>query len=102
MLKEIGGDIMKLDSLNRYTRGWTVGQFVPNLLERDNIEVGIKYYVQNEEEEAHYHKLSQEFTIVVKGKISMNGVEFFEGDIVIVEPNEVVKFKSVTDAICVV
>lgn len=89
---------MRLASLNTMKMGWCVGLFVPNLLERDNIEVAIKKYRQGDKDQKHHHKLATEYTIVVSGKIRMNGIEFFEDDIIIVEPGESVEFEAVTDA----
>lgn len=89
---------MRLLNLKNFLSGWCVGLFRPNLLERDNIEVAIKKYSKGTKELKHHHKLATEFTIIVSGKVRMNGIEFFEDDIIIVEPGESVEFEAVTDA----
>jgi len=70
--------------LNEYTNGWLVGDFFPALIKSKDIEVGIKYYSVGDKEPKHVHKISDEYTIIIFGKVFMNGVEYKGKDIVFV------------------
>jgi quercetin dioxygenase-like cupin family protein len=83
-------------------RGWFVGSFSPTALDTGACEVACKRYRAGEREDRHYHKLATEVTLVVEGRIAMNGIQWQPGDIVVVDPNEAVEFEAVDDAITVV
>ena len=83
------------------TKGWFVGDFLPSVYQA-NYEIGLKKYIAGDSEPKHHHRLAIEFTLVVRGKISMNGVLFFEGDIIQVDPFEDIKFQCIEDATTVV
>ena len=60
---------MQTDSLKVYKGGWLVGQFSPSLFQRDNIEVGIHHVSAGTITDSHFHCLSTEFNIVIKGAV---------------------------------
>ena len=82
--------------------GWFVGDFIPSAFKTKNCEVAVKNYSAGDSEENHLHKVATEITLILNGKIKMNKKEFSEGDIIIVEPNESVKFEAITDVTNVV
>lgn len=84
------------------TKGWFVGNFEPSLYKTSDCEVAIKTYKKGDIENAHYHKIATEITVVVKGKVRMFDSEFVEGDIIIVEPGDVTSFEALEDAMNVV
>ena len=88
--------------LDRFTKGWFVGDFTPTLQATRDVEVAVKYYRAGEAEAAHYHKIAREFTVVVSGSIRMSGRDFHAGDIVVIEPGEATDFQAVTDAVTTV
>lgn len=88
---------MKKVKLSEMTRGWFIGNFSPTLLSTQEIEVGVKNYVAGDKEPCHVHKVATEITVVVSGKISMNGCEYGCGDIIILEPGEKTDFLAITD-----
>ena len=49
--------------------GWFVGSFKPNLINNQDIEVGIKVIPQNTKPDYHFHKIKTEYTILIQGKI---------------------------------
>ena len=51
---------MKIDNLNNMKKGWFIGDFEPSILKTNNVEVAVKHYLRDEEESAHYHKVSKE------------------------------------------
>lgn len=79
-------------------RGWFVGNFKPSVFSTDSVEVAVKKYKAGDKEAAHYHKIATEITVVTSGRVRMNDQEFVEGDIVIVEPEEVVSFEALEDS----
>ena len=89
---------MKTARLDEMTKGWFVGNFSPTLYRTNDVEVAVKRYEAGAHEENHYHKLATEITVVTKGTVRMNGVEYTEGDIIVMEPNEATDFHAVTDA----
>lgn len=89
-------------NLDEYFKGWLVGDFVPCLFNSKDVEVGLKYYKKGDFESSHVHKIITEYTIIVSGKVTMNGVEYKEKDIVKVAPNTYTDFVCLEDAITLV
>ena len=63
-----------------------------------DFEVAIKEYKAGTVEDEHFHKEAIEFTIVLDGTITMNGVEHKRNDICLIEKNETNIFESITDS----
>lgn len=93
---------VKKHRLDDMFRGWFVGNFSPTVLNTEACEVACKHYRAGEREDRHYHKLATEVTLVVAGRIAMNGIQWSAGDIVVVEPSEAVEFEALEDAVTVV
>lgn len=89
---------MKTARLDEMTKGWFVGNFFPTLYRTNEVEVAVKRYEAGAHEAKHYHKIATEITVVTKGTVRMNGVEYTEGDIIVMEPNEATDFHALTDA----
>jgi len=92
---------MVLHNLKNMKNGWFIGKFEPSLYNAD-FEVGIKEYKTGDKEQKHYHKLAKEFTVVISGKILMNGIEYSKNDIIQINENEKTDFECLQDAITVV
>jgi len=90
---------MKVEKLKLMTGGWFVGAFKPTLINTNDVEVAVKEYKKGDYEERHYHKIATEITVIVSGRVRMNGVEYSKGDIIIIEPNESTDFKVLEDTI---
>lgn len=88
---------MKKERIENFTRGWFIGNFEPSLHKTNDFEIAIKEYKKGDKEERHLHKIATEYTIIVSGKVKMNGVEYQEGDIIVVEPNESCDFECLED-----
>lgn len=93
---------MRTEKICNMTKGWFVGNFEPSLYKTNACEVAVKSYVKGEREQAHFHKIATEITVVVKGSVRMFDRIFHEGDIVIVEPGDVTSFEALEDAMNVV
>lgn len=84
---------MKTAKLEKMIKGWFVGNFEPTLLKTNDVEVAVKSYNKGDYEEKHYHKIATEITVIVSGRVKMNGIEYSKGDIIVMEPNEVTDFE---------
>lgn len=93
---------MKVFKLDEMTRGWFVGNFFPTAYDTKDCEVALMRYKAGDSEKKHVHKVATELTLVVKGKVAMNDVEYNEGEIIVMEPGEATDFKAITEAINVV
>ncbi len=93
---------MKTENLNNMVKGWFVGNFEPSLIKTNDCEVAVKSYKKGDKEDAHYHKIATEITVVVKGKVRMFDKIFSEGDIIVVEPEDVTAFEALEDSMNVV
>lgn len=93
---------MKVFKFDEMVRGWFVGSFSPTAFSTNNCEVANKEYTAGDYEEKHMHKIATEISLIVKGRVLMNSVEYKEGDIIIMEPGEATDFKAITDAVNVV
>lgn len=79
-----------------------MGNFEPSLCKQENVEVGVKKTCKGEFEEAHYHKIATEITVVVAGKVKMLDKVWTEGDIIVIEPGEPTSFEALEDSIITV
>ena len=99
---------MKKDHINNYKRGWVLGNFKPNLFvlgKEDPLEVGVQFYKAGDSHDYHYHKLTNEWNIVAKGKCIFRtpneDIELVEGDILLIQPNEPAQLFAISDC-CIV
>lgn len=88
---------MKIARIDEMTKGWFIGNFEPSLLKTNAVEVALKKYKKGDYEKAHYHKIATEFTVIVSGRVRMNGKEYIEGDIIVIEPNDSTDFEVLED-----
>lgn len=93
---------MKVARLDQMIRGWFVGNFDPTLYRTNNVEAAVKKYCAGDTENAHYHKIATELTVIISGSVRMNGICYHEGDIIVMEPGDVTDFQALTDVINVV
>ncbi|AXX91790.1 hypothetical protein CPU12_11475 [Malaciobacter molluscorum LMG 25693] len=90
---------MKVAKLEDMIKGWFVGNFDPTLIKTNEVEVAVKEYKKGECEEKHYHKIATEITVIVSGKVKMNGIEYSKGDIIVIEPFETTDFEALEDTV---
>lgn len=89
---------MQRVKLENMERGWFIGGFSPTALTTDACEAACKHYAAGEREAAHFHKIATEVTLIASGTVQMNGERFSQGDIVVVQPGEVVNFEAIEAA----
>ena len=90
---------MKTARLEDMVKGWFVGNFEPTLYRTNDMEAAVKCYKAGDREGAHYHKIATEITVIVSGRVRMNGVEYGAGDIIVMEPGDMTDFEALTDAV---
>ena len=88
---------MKVAKLEDMFKGWFVGNFDPTLLRTNDVEVAVKSYKKGDYETKHFHKIATELTVIISGRVRMNGVEYGKGDIIVMEPNEATDFEWLED-----
>lgn len=88
---------MKTAKLEDMIKGWFVGNFEPTLLRTNDVEVAVKSYKKGDYEEKHFHKIATEITVIISGRVRMNGVEYKKGDIIVMEPFEATDFECLED-----
>ena len=93
---------MKTARLNEMVKGWFIGNFEPSLKKTNDVEVAVKRYQKGDSEEAHYHKVATEYTVILNGRVKMFETEFSDGDIVVAEPGDITAFECLSDAVTVV
>ena len=84
------------------TNGWFVGDFLPVALRTPECEVAVKNYRSGDFEDAHYHCIATEVTVIISGEARMFERVWRAGDIVTIEPGEATAFLALTDVTTVV
>ena len=88
---------MKRYKLEKFTKGWFIGDFKPSLIRTKDFEIAVKFYKKGEKENAHVHKIADEFTVVTLGSCRMNDQILKNGDIILVEKGKAVDFQALED-----
>jgi dTDP-4-dehydrorhamnose 3,5-epimerase-like enzyme len=93
---------MKIYKLKDMIKGWFIGNFEPSVFKTEAFEVGILQRKSGLERPKHYHKQSTEITCLLSGKALINNKEINQGDIFILEKNEIVDAFYYEDSVLVV
>lgn len=93
---------MQCFKLDTMVGGWFVGDFEPSIWRHESHEVAVKYYQAGDREPSHVHRVAEEITVVVAGRVRMCGREFERGDIVVIKPGEATDFEAIEEATTVV
>lgn len=88
---------IKTSKLSDFTGGWFVGNFNPSLNKNEHFEIAVKHYPAGAKEQRHVHRVAVEYTIITKGCVMMNGIKYFQGDIIVVPPGESTDFEALDD-----
>lgn len=95
--------VYKADEIySDFIRGWVIGNFEPSIIKTEHCELGILRHRRGEYWPRHYHKMATEYNYLAKGKMNVNGVIINEGDIFIIDKNEVSEPEFLEDCIVVV
>lgn len=78
---------VKIDKLDRFKRGWIIGNFEPSLLKNTGNELAVMRAKKGKGPgDYHYHEKCTEINILIIGKIKINDKIINENDIFIFEP----------------
>lgn len=83
-------------------KGWFVGGFTPSALKTDAFEAGLKIYKSGDSEQAHFHQIATEITVIASGRVKMCGKEWGAGSIIVLSPGEITDFTAIEDTHTVV
>lgn len=75
----------KNKKISDFVGGWVVGDFEPTLHKTNDVEVSVKYIPKDTIGDGHYHKLGDEFTIILEGQAEDNGRIYNKGDIILLK-----------------
>jgi len=82
--------------------GWFIGDFTPSVWTTSDFEVAVKEYKAGDKEPRHRHDIAIEFTVIVRGKVKMDAIQYGEGDIIRIDPGDSTDFEALEDTITVV
>ncbi|MDA9729464.1 hypothetical protein N9V06_00595 [SAR86 cluster bacterium] len=94
--------MFEVDKLEKMVRGWFVGNFSPSVFKTNDVEVAVQNYKSGDYEKSHFHKIATEITLILNGRVEMNGKSFDHGDIIKINPGQSTDFKALTDVTTVV
>ena len=83
-------------------RGWFIGAFEKSVHHTTDCEVSYQINRKGEISAEHYHKVATEITLVIRGRLHVGGFVFSDGDIFVLEPNEVSSVEYLEDTESVV
>ena len=93
---------MEKFNLSDFIGGWFIGNFTPTLYSTNDVEVSIKKYSKGQKENAHFHKIATEFTVIVTGEVKMSNQVFKSGDIIKILPGISTDFEAISEVVTVV
>ena len=67
---------MKTYKLEKFTKGWFIGNFDPTLVQTRDFEVAVKYYRKGDTDQIHYHKVADEYTVIINGIFEINDKKY--------------------------
>jgi hypothetical protein len=82
---------------NDFIGGWFLGSFPKSLVPNFPAEVCVKYYKLGDYEPSHMHKIADEYTVIVKGEVLMNGVTYKEHDVITTAKGTSTDFRVLSD-----
>ena len=81
---------MQVYKLKDFHRGWFIGDFTPSLIHECGLfEVGVLQHKKGEVWPKHYHKLANEYNVLLDGHMTICGKEIFKNDIFILNTGEI-------------
>lgn len=93
---------MQFFTLSDMKGGWFVGDFEPSAFRVSEVEVAFTEHGQGAPWPTHYHRVATEITLVVSGRMTINGVEVCTGGGFVLAPNELAAPEFLTDCNLVV
>jgi len=79
--------IKDLIDTTKFTRGWLIGNFEPNIKRTTEYEIGILQHKKDEKWAFHYHSQTTEINILISGEMLINDIFVKQNTIFIFEKN---------------
>jgi quercetin dioxygenase-like cupin family protein len=94
---------MDVYNIKNFNNGWFIGNFEPSIFKNCFFEVAHHKIAKGFAGPLHYHKIAEEVTYIVKGKLIADGRKLAAGDMFVYHPKEVsnVTFLEDTDLIVI-
>ena len=94
---------MILKKLSDSIGGWYVGNFPNAAYQTKGAEVSFKIHKAGEVWDWHYHQYLDEINLLVRGSMTIQGVQIYPGDVFILEPMEIADpvFHEDCEVVCV-
>jgi hypothetical protein len=95
--------LKKLKLSDSGARGWFVGDFDGAVVRTQDFEVCYQTNAAGTSYPRHYHKIITEIQLITRGCMILNGEEYRNGDICIVEPGDIAEgyYTKDTDTVAV-
>jgi hypothetical protein len=71
---------MIIEHIDKMTKGWFIGNFVPSVFVTEAFEVGFKIHKAGEKYGFHYHQLVKEINLLVEGEMKMHKKNLKSGE----------------------
>lgn len=76
-------------NLEDFTRGWFIGNFLPSIIKTSDFEIAKLHHYKDEKWPFHYHKEADEYNVLLKGTMLLNGQMISANTIFIIHKNEI-------------
>lgn len=93
---------MKQYRLKDFKLGYYIGNFLPSIIRTKQFEVAYKVHKKGSYWPRHIQKHAIEVNLVTKGRLSLNGLIFKRGDLILVPSNFPIKPRFLTNVEVVV
>jgi hypothetical protein len=88
---------MDVFNIKDFKNGWFIGDFQPSIFKNPFFEVAHHQHKAGYCGPLHTHKIAQEVTYILKGKLVASGKLLTDGDMFVYHPNEVANVMFVED-----
>lgn len=94
---------MDVYNIKNFTNGWFIGNFNPSIYKNPFFEIAHHTHKAGYTGPLHTHKIAEEVTYIVKGRLNASGKELQTGDMFVYHPEEIanVTFLEDTDLIVI-
>ena len=88
---------MKVFNIKDMYNGWFIGNFSPSVYKNGDFEVAHHKHPAGYKTPLHTHKIAQELTYILKGKLNIRGTILSKGDMFLYDPLEIADAEVIED-----
>ena len=89
---------MKIFDIADMINGWFIGDFEPSVFKNPFFEVAHHQHEAGYTTPKHTHKITQELTYIISGRLLVDGTELKNGQMFLYEANDIANVKVLEDA----